>query len=196
MDTPRLTPPIPLELDHLRHLRLDARGIFQAEREMCKLWGRQMNIVTVIGAGNLTLNDLSILLWQALLDDDPSLTLAETQELMAFDKLPGILTAVFDEWVAHDVGKVFIQLFESALASWLGLPASLCIFAETCGNAVALEHNGDVYSCDHYVSALLVMYNDAETTGYYDVQRIGGFILAKENLPTLNEHPLQVSLKR
>lgn len=61
------------------------------------------------------------------------------------------LIAVFDEWVRHDVGNVFVQLFESALASWLGLPASLCIFAETCGNALALEHNGDLYSCDHFV---------------------------------------------
>ena len=61
------------------------------------------------------------------------------------------LTGIFDEWVTHDVGNVFIQLFESALASWLGMPASLCIFAETCGNALALEHNGDLYSCDHFV---------------------------------------------
>jgi uncharacterized protein len=61
------------------------------------------------------------------------------------------LIGVFDEWVAHDVGNVFVQLFESALASWLGLPASLCIFAETCGNALVLEHNGDLYSCDHFV---------------------------------------------
>jgi uncharacterized protein len=61
------------------------------------------------------------------------------------------LVTVFDEWVAHDVGRVFIQSFESALAAWLDLPASLCIFGETCGNALALEHNGDVYSCDHFV---------------------------------------------
>ena len=61
------------------------------------------------------------------------------------------LIAIFDEWVANDVGEMFIQLFESAVASWMGLPASLCIFAETCGNALALEHNGDLYSCDHYV---------------------------------------------
>jgi uncharacterized protein len=61
------------------------------------------------------------------------------------------LIGVFNEWVAHDVGDVFIQLFESALASWLGMPPSLCIFAETCGNALALEHNGDLYSCDHFV---------------------------------------------
>jgi uncharacterized protein len=58
---------------------------------------------------------------------------------------------LFDEWVAHGVGRVFIQLFESALAAWLGMPAALCIFSKTCGNALALEHNGDVYSCDHFV---------------------------------------------
>ena len=63
----------------------------------------------------------------------------------------GFLIGVFDEWVAHDVGNVFVQIFESALASWVGLPASLCIFAETCGDALALEHNGDLYSCDHFV---------------------------------------------
>ncbi len=61
------------------------------------------------------------------------------------------LISIFDEWVTHDVGDVFIQMFESALASWMGLPASLCIFGETCGNALALEHNGDLYSCDHFV---------------------------------------------
>lgn len=61
------------------------------------------------------------------------------------------LIGVFDEWIKHDVGKVFVQMFDAALASWVGVPASLCIFAETCGDAVVLEHNGDVYSCDHYV---------------------------------------------
>ncbi|MCJ7443090.1 MAG: anaerobic sulfatase maturase [Methanotrichaceae archaeon] len=61
------------------------------------------------------------------------------------------LIAIFDEWVRRDVGKVFVQIFESTLASWMGLPASLCIFAETCGDGLALEHNGDLYSCDHFV---------------------------------------------
>ena len=61
------------------------------------------------------------------------------------------LVGIFDEWVARDVGSVFIQMFESSLASWLGMPASLCIFGETCGTALALEHNGDLYSCDHFV---------------------------------------------
>jgi serine-type anaerobic sulfatase-maturating enzyme len=61
------------------------------------------------------------------------------------------LITVFDEWVRRDVGTVFVQMFDAALASWVGAPASMCIFAETCGDAVALEHNGDLYSCDHYV---------------------------------------------
>ncbi len=61
------------------------------------------------------------------------------------------LLAVFDEWVRRDVGSVFVQHFDSALASWVGAPQSLCVFRETCGDAVALEHNGDLYSCDHFV---------------------------------------------
>jgi len=61
------------------------------------------------------------------------------------------LIAVFDEWVGRDVGDVFVQTFDAILGPVLGLPAGLCVFAETCGAAVALEHNGDVYSCDHFV---------------------------------------------
>lgn len=61
------------------------------------------------------------------------------------------LIAVFDEWVRRDVGRVYVQIFDVALAAWLGEPAGLCIFEETCGKALAMEHNGDVYSCDHYV---------------------------------------------
>ena len=61
------------------------------------------------------------------------------------------LCAIFDEWVRHDVGRHFIQIFDVALESWLGIPQGLCVFRETCGMAMALEHNGDLYSCDHYV---------------------------------------------
>ena len=62
------------------------------------------------------------------------------------------LVGVFDEWIRSDVGTVYVQSFDSALASWLGMPeAGVCVHAETCGRAVALEHNGNVYSCDHYV---------------------------------------------
>ena len=62
------------------------------------------------------------------------------------------LCAIFDEWVRNDVGKYFVQLFDVALESWLGLEPSLCVFKRACGRAVALEHNGDVYSCDHFVN--------------------------------------------
>ena len=61
------------------------------------------------------------------------------------------LCAIFDEWVRHDVGRMYINIFEASLAAWLGAPPPLCIFAETCGLALALEHNGDLYSCDHFV---------------------------------------------
>jgi len=61
------------------------------------------------------------------------------------------LVQVFDEWVRYDVGKAFVPTFESALANWLGAPAGICVFNAICGNALALEHNGDLYSCDHFV---------------------------------------------
>jgi uncharacterized protein len=61
------------------------------------------------------------------------------------------LCAIFDEWVRHDVGHVYVQIFDVSLAAWLGERPGLCIFEETCGQALAMEHNGDVYSCDHFV---------------------------------------------
>ena len=60
------------------------------------------------------------------------------------------LIGIFDEWVQHDVGKVYVTTFDIALGSWLG-QHNACIVAPTCGNALVLEHNGDVYSCDHFV---------------------------------------------
>lgn len=61
------------------------------------------------------------------------------------------LCRIFDEWVQRDVGRVFVQHFDAALANWAGAPAGICVFSEKCGRALAVEHNGDVYSCDHYV---------------------------------------------
>jgi uncharacterized protein len=61
------------------------------------------------------------------------------------------LCAIFDEWVRKDVGKIFVQLFDVSLESWYGMQPSLCVFRETCGDAMIIEHNGDVYSCDHFV---------------------------------------------
>jgi uncharacterized protein len=61
------------------------------------------------------------------------------------------LIAVCEEWVRHDVGKVFVMNFEWALNAWIGNPSPVCVHAEHCGQSVALEHNGDVYACDHCV---------------------------------------------
>jgi uncharacterized protein len=61
------------------------------------------------------------------------------------------LITIFDEWVRHDVGRLFVQLFDGVLASWVFGQSSLCIFQPTCGGAMVLEHNGDLYSCDHFV---------------------------------------------
>ncbi|MEK6645422.1 MAG: anaerobic sulfatase maturase [Candidatus Firestonebacteria bacterium] len=61
------------------------------------------------------------------------------------------LCDIFDEWVKKDVGEIFVQIFDVALGSWLGMEPNLCVFAKSCGKALAMEHNGDLYSCDHFV---------------------------------------------
>jgi len=70
--------------------------------------------------------------------------------------LPGdfgrFLTTIFVEWLRSDVGRVFVQTFEETLTTTLGLSPSLCVFARECGRGLALEHNGDVFSCDHFVT--------------------------------------------
>ncbi len=67
---------------------------------------------------------------------------------LAFGKF---MTDIFDEWVKADIGIYFVQLFDVALAQWYGVQPGLCVFSESCGDALAVEHNGDVYSCDHFV---------------------------------------------
>ncbi|MGC6455204.1 MAG: anaerobic sulfatase maturase [Coraliomargaritaceae bacterium] len=61
------------------------------------------------------------------------------------------LIKIFNEWIKRDVGKVYVQLFDVALTKWLNISGGLCYFSETCGRALAMEHDGDVYACDHYV---------------------------------------------
>ena len=67
------------------------------------------------------------------------------------EQFGSFLISIFDEWVRHDIGKVFVQTFEAAVSKWIGAPSGMCVFEPTCGHAVALEHNGDLYSCDHFV---------------------------------------------
>jgi uncharacterized protein len=73
-----------------------------------------------------------------------------TERTVPAEKFGSFLIGIFDEWVRRDVGKVFVTTFDVALGSWMG-QHNACIVSPTCGNALVLEHNGDVYSCDHYV---------------------------------------------
>lgn len=61
------------------------------------------------------------------------------------------LCAIFDEWVRHDVGRVFVEIFDCTLANWVGVAPGICAYAKECGHAGVMEYNGDVYSCDHFV---------------------------------------------
>lgn len=81
------------------------------------------------------------------MDDDRPVTpwTVEPEEYGRF------LIGIFDEWVRNDVGAVFVMNFEWALSSWMGLPPLACFFMPRCGRCLVMEHNGDLYSCDHYV---------------------------------------------
>lgn len=78
---------------------------------------------------------------------------------------------VFDQWVVSDVGSRFVQLFDAALAQWCGVQPGLCAFAETCGDAPVVEHNGDVYPCDHFVYPQYKMGNIFEGDSLRDIYR-------------------------
>ncbi len=74
-----------------------------------------------------------------------------TQRSVSPEGYGRFLIDVFEDWVRRDVGEVYVQMFDVALANWYGEPPGLCVHSETCGLALALEHNGDLYSCDHFV---------------------------------------------
>lgn len=86
------------------------------------------------------------------------------------------LIAIFEEWVRAEVGKIFVMNFEWALNTWVGKPSPICLFSETCGSSLVLEHNGDVYSCDHFV---------------YPENYLGNIL--KDDLKKLAELPKQIA---
>jgi len=73
------------------------------------------------------------------------------------------MTDIFDEWVVSDVGNTFVQAFDMTLAQWVGAKPGMCVYAETCGDALVVEHNGDVFSCDHFVYPEFKIGNILET---------------------------------
>ncbi|KKH50728.1 anaerobic sulfatase maturase [Methanosarcina sp. 1.H.A.2.2] len=78
------------------------------------------------------------------------------------EQFGSFLSLIFDEWVRNDVGRVFVQTFEASARRWLGMPSCMCVFEETCGMGLALEHNGDLYSCDHFVEPEYLLGNIME----------------------------------
>ena len=93
------------------------------------------------------------------------------------------LCDVFDEWVVGDVGQVFVQMFDATLAQWCGVQPGVCSMGETCGDALVVEHNGDVYSCDHFVYPEYKLGNIRETplVEIYRSKKRRDFGLAKRN---------------
>ena len=98
------------------------------------------------------------------------------------EKYGDFLIDMYEEWVRRDVGKVFVMNFEWALNAWIGNPSPVCIFARQCGRSVALEHNGDIYACDHTVYPHYRLGNILESTPLELVEKsIGqGFGVSKE----------------
>lgn len=86
-----------------------------------------------------------------------------TKRSVDSDKFGQFLKIIFDEWICRDVGKVYVTTFDIALGSWLG-QHNACIVSPTCGQALALEHNGDVYACDHFVEPDFLLGNINDTT--------------------------------
>jgi uncharacterized protein len=80
------------------------------------------------------------------------------------DEFGMFLNRIFDYWVRRDVGQTYVQIFDISLASWTGMEPPLCVFRKTCGDAMALEHNGDLYSCDHFVYPRYKLGNVKEKT--------------------------------
>jgi uncharacterized protein len=163
-----------ISIDGPRHLhdayRLDRRGRGSFERVMTGLrllqqHGVEVNVLTSVHAANAG-HPLEV--YRFLRDDagaryvqfipiveradpdGPTGAVASARSVRG-EQYGEFLVQVFDEWVRRDVGETFVQLFDVTLSTWLGLGAGLCVFEATCGGALALEHNGDVYACDHFV---------------------------------------------
>jgi len=85
------------------------------------------------------------------LGQDAEISRRVTEWSVAPKDYGAFLCEIFDEWIQRDVGRTFVQIFDVALGNWSGHGGGLCVFSPTCGSALAMEHNGDVYSCDHYV---------------------------------------------
>jgi uncharacterized protein len=159
--------------DHYRKNR-SGGGSFKkvmAGLDILKKHKVEFNTLTVVQAGNVDHADeiydflklIGSTFWQfipVVERHKPDGTLAPPEDLTIYpmaewsvdpDKFGHFLDRIFQRWVREDVGKIFVQTFESALANHLGMNPGVCVWNETCGTALAIEHDGDLYPCDHYV---------------------------------------------
>jgi uncharacterized protein len=149
-------------LDHLKHHKVEFNTLTVVNRQNSQRPLEVYRFLKEAGSGFIqfipvverkaaTPNADGLVLIQPSLDqaaEVPAQVTAWSVEPLAYGRF---LAKIFDEWVKQDVGRVFVQQFDVALESWLGMEASLCVFRRTCGSALAIEHTGDLYSCDHYV---------------------------------------------
>jgi len=101
------------------------------------------------------------------------------------------LITIFDEWVRNDVGRYFVQLFDVTLANWVGEDPGLCVFNETCGDALVMEHNGDIYSCDHFVYPEHSLGNLMETPLISLAKSAKQYVFGRNKLTSLPNYCIQ-----
>jgi uncharacterized protein len=125
-----------------------------------------MQFIPIVERANETLLPLANVGWSERDGGERPLYVQQgnlvTERSVKSEQYGRFLIDIFEEWVRRDVGSVYVQLFDVTLGSWVG-QHNLCIFSPTCGNALALEHNGDLYSCDHYVEPDYLLGNIHDT---------------------------------
>ena len=138
--------------------------------DVLKRFGVDWNVLTTVNAAN---GDFGADVYRFLRDElgagfiqlipvverDAGTATGATARSVGPQQFGRFMIDVFEEWVRHDIGRIYVQMFDSSLANWYGEPGSMCVHAETCGEQLALEHTGDLYSCDHYVDPAYLLGN-------------------------------------
>jgi uncharacterized protein len=139
---------------------LDVYRFFRDE-----MGARHMQFISIVERANADLIPLANLGWGTRAGKDRPFYVQSgdqvTERSVRPEQLGRFYIDIFEEWVRRDVGSVFVQMFDTTLGAHVG-QYSLCVFSPTCGDAVALEHTGDLYSCDHFVEPDYLLGNITE----------------------------------
>ncbi|TWU39800.1 Anaerobic sulfatase-maturating enzyme [Novipirellula artificiosorum] len=166
----------PAELHNRYRLDVQGRGTFEkvmAGMDVLKRHEVEYNVLTVVHSDNadhprevydfLADEGVTFLQFIPIVEHDRKGNVSNRS--VQSEQFGRFLNGVFDRWLQrNDVGRVFVQQFDTSLAITMGYPAPLCVHAETCGRSTAMEHNGDLYSCDHWVFAENRLGNVMETS--------------------------------